>query len=42
MTLLDIGIQIILVSISGVFSPGPLFFVNLVLSKHGGFCSEFT
>jgi len=39
MTLLDIGIQIILVSISGVFSPGPLFFVNLVLSKHGGFWS---
>jgi len=39
MTLLDIGVQIILVSISGVFSPGPLFFVNLVLSKHGGFWS---
>jgi len=39
MMLLDIGVQIILVSISGVFSPGPLFFVNLVLSKHGGFWS---
>jgi len=37
MTLLDIGLQIILVSVSGVLSPGPLFFANLVLSKNGGF-----
>jgi threonine/homoserine/homoserine lactone efflux protein len=39
MTLLDIGLQIILVSASGVLSPGPLFFANLVLSKNGGFWS---
>jgi threonine/homoserine/homoserine lactone efflux protein len=39
MTLLDMGLQIILVSISGVFSPGPLFFANLVLSKKGGLWS---
>jgi len=39
MTLLDIGLQIILVSVSGVLSPGPLFFANLVLSKNGGFWS---
>jgi threonine/homoserine/homoserine lactone efflux protein len=37
--LLDIGLQIILVSVSGVLSPGPLFFANLVLSKNGGFWS---
>ncbi len=39
MTLLDIGLQIILISVSGVLSPGPLFFANLVLSKNGGFWS---
>jgi threonine/homoserine/homoserine lactone efflux protein len=39
MTLLDMGLQIILVSMSGVLSPGPLFFANLVLSKNGGFWS---
>jgi threonine/homoserine/homoserine lactone efflux protein len=39
MTLLDIGLQIIFVSVSGVLSPGPLFFANLVLSKNGGFWS---
>ena len=39
MTLLDIALQIILVSVSGVLSPGPLFFANLVLSKNGGFWS---
>ena len=39
MTLLDIGLQIILVSVSGVLSPGPLFFANLVLSRNGGFWS---
>ena len=39
MTLLDIGLQIILVSASGVFFPGPLFFATLVLSKYGGFWS---
>lgn len=41
MTLLDMGIQIILVSASGVLSPGPLFFANLVLSKYEGFWSGF-
>jgi threonine/homoserine/homoserine lactone efflux protein len=35
----DIGLQIILVSASGVFTPGPLFFANLALSKYGGFWS---
>ena len=39
MTLFDMGLQIILVSVSGVLSPGPLFFANLVLSKNGGFWS---
>jgi threonine/homoserine/homoserine lactone efflux protein len=39
MTLLDMGLQIIFVSVSGVLSPGPLFFANLVLSKNGGFWS---
>ena len=39
MTLIDMGLQIIFVSISGVISPGPLFFANLVLSKNGGFWS---
>ena len=39
MTLLEIGLQIILVSVSGVFSPGPLLFANLALSKYGGFWS---
>jgi threonine/homoserine/homoserine lactone efflux protein len=39
MILLDIGLQIILVSASGVLTPGPLFFANLVLSKYGGFWS---
>ena len=39
MTLLDMGLQIIFVSVSGVISPGPLFFANLVLSKNGGFWS---
>lgn len=33
------GLQIILVSASGVLTPGPLFFVNLALSKYGGFWS---
>lgn len=33
------GLQIILVSVSGVFSPGPLLFANLALSKYGGFWS---
>ena len=39
MTLVEMGLQIILVSISGVFSPGPLLFANLALSKYGGFWS---
>ena len=39
MLLLDIELQIILVSASGVLTPGPLFFANLALSKHGGFWS---
>jgi threonine/homoserine/homoserine lactone efflux protein len=39
MILLDIGLQIILVSASGVLTPGPLFFANLALSKYGGFWS---
>jgi threonine/homoserine/homoserine lactone efflux protein len=39
MTLIEIGLQIILVSVSGVFSPGPLLFANLALSKYGGFWS---
>ena len=39
MTLVDMGLQIIFVSVSGVISPGPLFFANLVLSKNGGFWS---
>jgi threonine/homoserine/homoserine lactone efflux protein len=39
MTLLDMGLQIIFVSVSGVISPGPLFFATLVLSKNGGFWS---
>ncbi len=32
-------LQIILVSVSGVLTPGPLFFANLALSKYGGFWS---
>lgn len=39
MILLDMGLQIILVSSSGVLTPGPLFFANLALSKYGGFWS---
>ena len=39
MILLDMGLQIILVSASGVLIPGPLFFANLALSKYGGFWS---
>jgi threonine/homoserine/homoserine lactone efflux protein len=39
MALVEMGIQIVLVSISGVFSPGPLLFANLALSKYGGFWS---
>jgi threonine/homoserine/homoserine lactone efflux protein len=39
MALVAMVIQIILVSISGVFSPGPLLFANLALSKYGGFWS---
>ena len=39
MILFDIGLQIVLVSASGVFTPGPLFFANLALSKYGGFWS---
>lgn len=39
MTLVEMGLQIILVSVSGVFSPGPLLFANLALSKFGGFWS---
>jgi threonine/homoserine/homoserine lactone efflux protein len=39
MILLDIGLQIILVSASGVLTPGPLFFANLALSKYAGFWS---
>jgi threonine/homoserine/homoserine lactone efflux protein len=39
LTVIDMGLQIILVSVSGVLSPGPLFFANLVLSKNGGFWS---
>lgn len=35
----DIALQIILVSASGVLTPGPLFFANLALSKYGGFWS---
>ncbi len=39
MALVQMGIQIILVSMSGVFSPGPLLFANISLSKYGGFWS---
>jgi len=39
MALVEMGIQIILVSMSGVISPGPLLFANLALSKYGGFWS---
>lgn len=39
MTFVEMGLQIILVSVSGVFSPGPLLFANLALSKYGGFWS---
>jgi len=39
MILLDMGLQIVLVSASGVLTPGPLFFANLALSKYGGFWS---
>ena len=39
MALVAMVIQIIFVSISGVFSPGPLLFANLALSKYGGFWS---
>ena len=39
MILFDIGLQIVLVSASGVLTPGPLFFANLALSKYGGFWS---
>lgn len=39
MALVEMGLQIILVSVSGVFSPGPLLFANLALSKYGGFWS---
>lgn len=39
MILFDMGLQIVLVSASGVLTPGPLFFANLALSKHGGFWS---
>lgn len=39
MILLDIGLQIVLVSASGVLTPGPLFFANIALSKYGGFWS---
>ena len=39
MTLVEMGLQIIIVSVSGVFSPGPLLFANLALSKYGGFWS---
>jgi threonine/homoserine/homoserine lactone efflux protein len=39
MILLDVGLQIALVSASGVLTPGPLFFANLALSKYGGFWS---
>lgn len=39
MILLDMGLQIILVSASGVLTPGPLFFANLAFSKYGGFWS---
>lgn len=39
MILLDMGLQIVLVSASGVLTPGPLFFANIALSKYGGFWS---
>ena len=39
MALVEMGLQIILVSVSGVFSPGTLLFANLALSKYGGFWS---
>ena len=39
MILLDMGLQILLVSVSGVLTPGPLFFANLALSRYGGFWS---
>ena len=39
MILFDVGLQIVLVSASGVLTPGPLFFANLALSKYGGFWS---
>jgi len=39
MALVEMVIQIILVYLSGVFSPGPLLFANLALSKYGGFWS---
>jgi hypothetical protein len=39
MILLDMRLQIVLVSASGVLTPGPLFFANIALSKYGGFWS---
>jgi threonine/homoserine/homoserine lactone efflux protein len=39
MILLDMGLQIVLVSASGVLTPGPLFFANIALAKYGGFWS---
>ena len=33
------GLQSILVSVSGALTPGPLFFANLAFSKAGGFWS---
>ncbi|HJR85738.1 MAG TPA: LysE family transporter [Nitrososphaeraceae archaeon] len=39
MILVDMALQIILVSASGVLTPGPLFFTNLALSRYGGFWS---
>ena len=39
MILIDLALQIILVSASGVLTPGPLFFANLALSRHEGFWS---
>jgi threonine/homoserine/homoserine lactone efflux protein len=39
MIFVEMGLQIIFVSVSGVFSPGPLLFANLALSKYGGFWS---
>src|SRR5215216_4294978 len=39
MNIIDFAAQIIFISISGVLSPGPLFFVNLIYGSKQGFSS---